>query len=143
MKRALIWQVAVGVLVVFAAGVATGMFVGARKAHDVLIIKHQGRMGERMREHLTRELELTPEQLEKISPVIDETTKKLQQIRMESGRRVSETMQQSRQQVAPYLTPEQREKLDRMKLRHRRIFRRRGFPPPPPHEAHDHGADQH
>ena len=136
MTRALMWRLAVGVLVVFAAGVATGMFVGARKAHDVLVFKHHGRMGERMRQHLTRELELTPEQVEKISPIVEQTTKRLQEIRMQSGKEVAETMKHSREQIAPHLTPEQRERLDKMKLRHRRIMRRRGMHPPPPHE-HD------
>lgn len=131
MTRALMWRLAVGVLVVFAAGVATGMFVGTRKAHDVLVFKHHGRMGERMRLHLIRELELTPEQVEKVSPIIDDTSRRLQQIRMESGRRVAETMRESHAAMGPHLTPTQRERLMTMKQRHKRFLRyRRGHPPP-------------
>ena len=124
------WRIAVGVLVVFAAGVATGMFVGTRKAHDVLVFKHHGRMGERMRQHLIRELELTPEQVEKVSPIIDDTSQRLQQIRRESGRRVAETMRESHSAMAPHLTQQQRERLETMKMRHKRHLRRRGLPPP-------------
>lgn len=131
MTRALMWRLVVGVLVVFAAGVATGMFVGARKAHDVLIFKHHHRMGDRMRDHLTRHLQLTPEQVEKLSPIIADTSRRLHEIRRDSGKRVADTMRESHGAIAPHLTPEQREKLDQMKMRHKRMLRRRGVPPPP------------
>ena len=131
MTRALMWRLAVGVLVVFAAGVATGMFVGARKAHDVLVHKHHHRMGEHMRERLTRRLQLTPEQVEKLGPIIDDTSKRLHEIRRESGKRVAETMQQAHSAMAPHLTPEQRELAEQMKTHHKRMLRRRRDPPPP------------
>ena len=131
MSRALKLGLIAGVLMVFAAGVATGMFVGARKAHDVLVFKHHHRMGERMRQHLTRELQLTPAQIEKISPIVEDTSRRLHEIRRESGRRVADTMRESHAAISPHLTPEQRVRLDTMKLRHRRILRRRGLPPPP------------
>ncbi len=134
MTRRLKWALAVGVLMVFAAGVATGTFVGARKAHDVIAFTHHGRMGERMREHLTRELQLTPEQLEKVSPIIDDTSRRLHEIRKESGRRVAETLRESHAEMSPHLTPEQRERLQTMKLRHKRSQRRRGGPHGPHHE---------
>ena len=128
------WRLAVGVIVVFAAGLATGMFIGTRKAQDVLVLKQHGRMGERMRQHLIRELELTPEQLEKLSPVIDDTSRRLQQIRMESGRRVAETMRESHAAMAPHLTQPQRERLETMKMRHKRHSHRRGGHHAPPAE---------
>ena len=130
MKRAAVWWIVVGVLVVFAAGAATGMFIGTRKAHDVLVFKHHGRgMGERMRQHLIRELELTPEQLEKVSPIIDDTSRKLQEIRRESGRRVAETMRESHSAMTPHLTQPQRERLETMKHRHKRAQHRDGAAP--------------
>jgi Spy/CpxP family protein refolding chaperone len=139
MRRALIWWSVVGVLVVFAAGMATGMFVGARKAQDVLVFKHRKHMGERMRQHLIRELELTPEQIEKLSPIIEDTSRRLQEIRAESGRRVAETMQESHAAISPHLTPEQRERLATMKHRHKRFLRRRdhGRDGPDEHPPHD------
>ena len=133
MTRALMWRLAVGVLVVFAAGVATGMFVGARKAHDVLVFKHH-RMGEHMRERLTRRLQLTPEQVEKLSPIIDDTSKRLHEIRRESGKRVADTMQQAHAAMVPHLTPEQREIAEQIKMHHKRKRHRRGAPPPPDHQ---------
>ena len=139
MTRALMWRLAVGVVVVFAAGLATGMFIGTRKAHDVLAFKQHGRMAERMRQHLIRELEPTPEQLEKLSPIIDDTSRRLQQIRTESGRRVAETMRESHAAMAPHLTQPQRERLETMKKRHKRHLRRRGghHHSPPPEEPRE------
>lgn len=131
MTRGLMWRLAVGVLVVFAAGVATGMFVGARRAHDVLVSRHHHRMGEHMRERLTRRLQLTPEQVEKLTPIIDDTSQRLHEIRRDSGKRVADTMQQAHSAMAPHLTPEQREIAEQMKTRHKRkLQRRRGAPPP-------------
>ena len=136
MTRKLKWALTVGVLMVFAAGVATGMFVGARRAHDVLAFKHHRHMGERMRTHLTRELELTPEQLEKLSPIFDDTSRRLQEIRSESGRRVGETLREAHAAMAPHLTPEQRERAATMKMRHKRHLRRRGSHPPDGEHPH-------
>ena len=141
MTRKLKWALAVGVLMVFAAGIATGMFVGARRAHDGFAFKHQRHMGERMRMHLTRELELTPEQLEKLSPVIDDTSRRLQEIRAESGRRVADTLRDAHAAMSPHLTPEQRERAATMKMRHKRHLRRRGSHP---HDGdHPHQRDEH
>ena len=131
MTRALMWRLAVGVLVVFAAGVATGMFVGARKAHDVFGFKHHHRMDEHLRDRLARRLQLTPEQVEKLSPIIDDTSKRLHEIRRESGKLVAETLQQAHTAMAPHLTPEQRELAEQMKTHHKRTLHRRRGPAPP------------
>ena len=131
MSRALKWRIAAAVLIVFVAGIATGIFATAWH------VQHhfgQGRtevIAERMRRHLTRQLGLTPEQLAYINPVIDQTAARLSAIRSETGRRVGETMDQSRREIAPHLGPEQLEKLDRMREHHRRMMRRGHFSPPP------------
>ena len=137
MTRGLKWALAAGVAMVFAAGMATGTFVGARKAQDVLAFRHHGRMGERMRHHLIRELELTPEQIEKLSPIIDDTSRRLQEIRMESGRKVADTMRESHAAMTPHLTPDQRERLKTMKMRHKRFLHHRDGGPPPHHDPGD------
>ncbi len=126
------WRLLLGVAVVFCAGVATGLFAGAWHAHHAFMIIHSGHVGHRMREHLRRELKLTPDQFEKISPLIDQLENRLEAIRTETGRRVSETMTQSHQEIAPYLTPEQRARMDEMAKKHRRILHMQELPPPPP-----------
>ena len=83
-----------------------------------------------MREHLRRQLELTPDQVSKISPIIDQTSSKLEAIRIETAQRVRATLEESHRQIAPQLTPEQREKLEKMEQMHKKRMRHHGFPAP-------------
>jgi len=127
MTTALKWRIAIVLVIVFAAGVATGVLAGARRARHIFFAKHSAHFGDRMRGHLKHELKLTPEQYEKAAPIIDEMGKRLDFIRDETSKRVASTMEESHSQIVPILNGEQREKLERMKRRHHRIMRfRRG-----------------
>jgi len=89
-------------------------------------------VGERMREHLRRALDLTPEQAEKIAPIVDATSAKLEAIRIESAQRVRNAMEESERQISPELTPDQQKKLQKLKREHQRSLMHHGFKPPPP-----------
>ena len=135
MTRALKWRIAIGLLLVFLAGAATGVFAGAWHARSSFKVRHGGMMGHHMRGHLARHLDLTPEQLREVQPILDRAAAELHTIRAETGERVAETMRRSHQGIAPHLTEEQRAKLEKMKMRHLRIMKfkgRRHGPPPPP-----------
>ena len=68
MNRALQWKLIAGFLLVFVAGGITGAFVGGSYAlHHFFELRHPERIGGRMKERLRAELNLTPEQLAKIS----------------------------------------------------------------------------
>jgi Spy/CpxP family protein refolding chaperone len=132
MTAKLKWLLALALVVVFAAGIATGVFADAWRAkhQKVVTIKdHDGgappRLTERMTRRFERELNLTPQQVEQMRPVFEETARKLSQIRQETGERVQATLTESHEQMAQFLTPEQREQLKQMKprLRHRMKFR--------------------
>jgi Spy/CpxP family protein refolding chaperone len=130
MNRALQWKLIAGFVLVFIAGGFTGAFVGATHArHFFLRGPHRGFIKERMGERLKRELNLTPEQVTKISPMIDKASAELEAIRTQTAERVHETMTQAHRDMATILTDEQRAKLQEMHRRHRRGFR--GFHPPP------------
>src|SRR5438045_4539903 len=121
MNRALQWKLIAGFLLVFIAGGMTGAFFGAAYARHLFFEFHQpGLMGIRMKERLRTELNLTPEQVAKISPIIDKTAVQLRDIQRETGRRVHETMAETHRQMAPNLTDEQRQKLQQIEERHRR-----------------------
>src|SRR5919106_490149 len=134
MNRALKWKLIAGFLLVFVAGGLTGAFVGASHGRHFFKFHHRGDISERMRERLTRELDLTPEQVAKISPILDRAAAQLQQMRRDTGQRVREILNETHRQIAPTLTDEQRQKLQRMKERHRRRHwhRHRGPPEPAP-----------
>jgi len=135
MTKTLKWWIAVAGVVVFLAGTAVGLFAGAfHMRHRGFVFRHGPPGGERMQEHLERELRLTPEQSAKIAPIIQRMSAQLDTIREETSARVKQTMTSSHQEIEPLLTPEQRERLNQMRDRHEHMLHRRDFrrPPPPP-----------
>jgi hypothetical protein len=136
MTRALKLWFSVALVVVFSAGVATGLFAGARHGKRVFVAGQPHFTGDRMREHLRRELQLTPEQEQNVAPVIERAAAELDAIRQETQQRVAKTMNDSHQEIAPLLNSDQRERLSQMRDRHIRFLRRRHLGPPPPEQSH-------
>jgi Spy/CpxP family protein refolding chaperone len=121
MNRALQWKLIAGFLLVFVAGGITGAFLGGSYArYHFFELHHPERIAGRMKERLRTELNLTPEQLTKISPIIDKTTAQLRDIRRDTGRRVHGIIADAHRQMATELTDEQRQKLAQIEERHRR-----------------------
>jgi len=132
MNNALKWKLAFAFLLVFVAGGTTGGLLSAlHTRRHFLGPPHSGEVGDRMREHLRRALDLTPEQAVKIAPIVDATSAKLESIRVETAQRVLSAMEESERQISPELTPEQQKKLHQMKLEHHKILMHHGFHPPP------------
>src|SRR5712691_522693 len=135
MNSALKWKLIAGFLLVFLAGGATGVFVSAATAHRFLFGPHRhGYAAQAMKNRLQWQLKLTDEQMAKISPIIEKTGTKLEEIRGDTGRRVRDTIAESHREIAPLLTPEQQQRLKEMEARHRRWFQhhRRGSVTPVP-----------
>lgn len=133
MNNGLKWKLALAFLLVFVAGVTSGGLLSSlHMRRHFLGPPHSGEVGDRMREHLRRALDLTPEQAEKIAPIVDATSAKLEAIRVETAQRVRSAMEESERQISPQLTPEQQTKLQKLKLEHHRILMHHGFNPPPP-----------
>ena len=125
MNEALKWKLITGFLLVFLAGGVTGAFVAAKTTrHHLFATGHHGIEAQRMRERLQAELRLTPEQLTKISPVIDKAAAQLETIRRDTARRVRDTFADMHKKIGVDLTPEQRTELDQMRERHHKFMRR-------------------
>lgn len=121
MNRALKWKLIVGFVLVFVAGGMTGAFLGASHARHLFFAQpHRGMISQRMRDHYRAKLNLTPEQVAKISPIIDKAAAQLEEIRGTTGRRVHETIAEAHREMAADLTEEQRAKLQEIEARHRR-----------------------
>jgi|SRR6267378_419430 Spy/CpxP family protein refolding chaperone len=130
MNGALKWKLVAGFVLVFVAGGIAGAALGGFYARHVFFdVHHPRRVGDRMKERLRAELSLTPEQVGKISPIVDKTAAQLQEIRRDTGRRVHEIMTEAHNEIAVNLTDEQRQKLQQIEERHRRWRHRHG-----PHE---------
>ena len=121
MNRALQWKLIAGFILVFVAGGITGAFFGGVYAqHHFFRLHHPQLIGSRMKERLRAELKLTPEQVAKISPIIDKAAVQLREIRRDTARRVHETIGEAHRQMAVNLSDEQRQKLQQIEERHRR-----------------------
>jgi len=134
MNRALQWKLIVGFILVFIAGGISGTFLGGLYARHHFFAFHRPELiGGRMKERLRAELNLTPEQVAKISPIIDKTAAQLRDIRRDTARRVHETIAEAHRQMAVNLTDEQRQKLQQIEERHRhwRHHRSHEFTPEP------------
>jgi Spy/CpxP family protein refolding chaperone len=132
MNNALKWKLAFAFLLVFIAGVTTGaLFSTHHLKRHFLGPPHSGDVAGRMREHFRRALDLTAEQENKIAPILDSTTTKLEAIRIETAERVRTVMEESKREVAPHLSPEQQKKLEKLEAQHRKIMLHHRFPPPP------------
>ena len=128
MNGALKWKLIAGFVLVFVAGGIAGAALGGFYARHLFIeFHHPGRVGDRMKERLRTELRLTPEQVAKISPIVDKTAAKLQEIRRDTGRRVHQAMTEAHKEIAINLTDEQRQKLQQIEEQHRRGGHRHGL----------------
>ncbi len=122
MNSALKWKLIAGFVLVFLAGGATGVFVSATTAHHFFGAHRHGFAAQAMKNRLQWQLRLTEEQMAKISPIIEKTGAKLEEIRGDTGRRVRETIAEAHREIAPNLMPEQQQRLKDMEARHRRWF---------------------
>ena len=131
MNRALQWKLIAGFILVFVAGGISGAFLGGLYVqHHFFQLHHPQLIGARMKERLRAELNLTPEQVAKISPIIDKTAVQLRDLRRDTARRVHETIGEAHRQMAVNLTDEQRQKLQQTEERHRRWRHHRLHEPP-------------
>jgi hypothetical protein len=121
MNAALKWKLVAGFVLVFVAGGIAGAALGGWYARHLFFEIHRpGTVGYRMKERLRAELSLTPEQVAKVSPIVDKTAAQLKEIRRDTGQRVHEIMTEAHKEIAANLTDEQRQKLQQIEERHRK-----------------------
>jgi hypothetical protein len=89
MMRKLQWRIVLALTLAFVAGAATGLFGGAWQARRTFDERHGRMMADRMRERMQHQLDLTPEQMALVDPVLNKTAQRLRVIREETGERVS------------------------------------------------------
>src|SRR5262249_36958042 len=121
MNRALKWKLVAGFILVFVAGGIAGAALGGFYTRQLFFdVHHPRRVCDKMRERLRAELSLTPEQLSKVSPIVDNTAAQLEEIRRDTRRRVHAIMAEAHKEIAVDLTDEQRQKLEQIEEQHRR-----------------------
>ena len=100
---------------IFIAGAACGTILGyATGRQQAVSPARQKEMSERTLRRLETRLNLTPDQIAEVKPIVEQNSAAMQSIHRESWQRVSETFRRMNAQIAGYLTEEQRRKLEAM-----------------------------
>jgi Spy/CpxP family protein refolding chaperone len=92
---------------------------------------HGGHGGKRMfkhkmgMEHLTKDLDLTPEQQAKVQPIVEQAKPQIRAIHEEAMQKTHSVMESTAAQIRPLLTPEQQTKFDAMKQAHMDMIKAR------------------
>jgi Spy/CpxP family protein refolding chaperone len=131
-----------GFVLAFLAGGAAGVFFTFHQARHwrADFGRHPHSLTERMRDRIKGQLDLTPQQLAKIEPILDRAAKELQEIRAETGAKVRQVMAETNHALQPELTEPQRARLEKIQQAggdrkdFRKSSRRRG-----PHAADEDG----
>ena len=119
------WLTVAALVAIFLAGAVTGWLVrpigrpfrGPPRGED---------LAAHLRMRFARDLALTPQQTEKINPIIAESTTELDRVRRESEDRVAKVIDDMHAKIATILTPEQVEKLAAIKEKRRAMRESRG-----------------
>ncbi|WP_300163047.1 hypothetical protein [Solidesulfovibrio sp.] len=123
-------------LLLFASGAVTGFFgsrfLNERSRFD-LLRGDPRHFSEMVVRRMSEDLDLSPEQQEKLRPIVLNTGDVLAKIRREQEPKVREAIEKSTEETKAILTPEQLEKftalMDRLEKRRKAMER---FGPPPP-----------
>lgn len=100
-----------GFLLVFVAGAIAGAFLGAAESRHHHMVNAHRSVVEKVRSRVQSRLELTPEQMKKAEPAVDNAARQLEEIRSETGRRVQKIFAEADRDIAPQLTDAQRAKM--------------------------------
>jgi hypothetical protein len=116
----------------FAAGVAVGVLFTLRFSRDMIFHPPQLRdLTAQMEHRLDSRLHLTPEQLQKLQPLLEDSSRELQSLHRETMNKINEIVTRTERQITPDLTPDQRTRLEEMS-RERELSQKRFAPPPNP-----------
>lgn len=114
---------------IFLAGTAAGFVAGhALARRQALRPPQAAEMTQHMIARLQEQLKLTPEQLENIRPLVERNSIELGAIHRQSWEQVSESLKKLNQQIAGYLTVEQKKQLADMESVRRKFVRERCGP---------------
>jgi hypothetical protein len=141
MNQSLKGKLIAGFILVFIAGGMTGAFaaVWVHARHIFVEVHNPSAVATHMKQRLRSDLDLTEDQVAKISPIVEKTATQLEQIRMETGQRVHDVFKDSHREISAFLNEDQKGRLQEMEKRHRRGNHSHGpggpHHPPPPDEG--------
>ena len=123
------WKLGVYVLALFLAGAGSGALIAWQVCRRMPVTPlPPAEIGARLRARFQSQLELTPDQAQKIDPMIDQAMRRVEAIRKETASHVFANVSNLHEQVLTVLTPEQKAKFEELE-RERRDYLRQKFGP--------------
>lgn len=138
MSNSRLLRVTLYATLIFLAGAIAGALLAPRFGRSFMRPPNSKQMSQHMMERLESGLELTPDQVAKIKPLIEKIGAEMETVRRETSKRVHDRIAQTNAEISLLLTPEQKEKFIKMEAEHRkRLARCRPWgetsgPVPPP-----------
>ena len=125
------WKVILALVALFLLGAATGV-VGTLKVVKRFIESRTNpeRMSQSMLQEYHRRLRLTPEQVERIRPILQRTGREMWELRTEMSGRTLQVIRLAQDEIAGELTPEQREEFSQVNKEMRERYKQAGPPGP-------------
>ena len=110
---------------IFILGAVAGTMGGYTTARQQAISPPRHReLARHFRSRLAK-LELTQEQMAQVEPIIAQTCAEIERAHRESLKRVGEVIRKSNQEIALFLKPDQKEKLEQMERERQELVRKR------------------
>ena len=123
------WKLGFYLLALFLAGAGSGALITWQVCRRTPVApRPPAEIGARLRARFQSRLALTPDQLQKISPMIDQAMRRVEDIRKETASHVFANVSNLHEQVILVLTPEQKVKFEELE-RERREYLRQKFGP--------------
>ena len=122
---------------IFLAGGVSGAMVSLASARKLSAkAPSMDRACNHMKDRLRAKLDLSPEQMSQIEPILDQTGRELRNVHQHALREVEQVFQRSNAQIAAHLNAGQKIKLEEMEKEHRSFLDKQGCgdkgPPGPP-----------
>lgn len=125
------WKVMLALLALFLIGGVTGTAVTLKVVKQIVANRTDPeRMPGRMLHEYEKRLGLTPEQVEKIRPVLHRAGREMAQLRMEMSARSFQVIRRSNEEISAELTPDQQKLFEELKAELRERYRQSGPPGP-------------
>lgn len=125
------WKVVLALVALFAFGAATGTVITLKVVKRVIEGRtNPERMSQSLLQEYQRRLQLSPEQADKIRPILQRTGREMWELRTEMAGRTFQVIRASHEEIAAELTPEQREEFARLNREMRERLRLQGPPGP-------------
>ncbi len=111
--------------VIFVAGVVSGSVITFRKVQAKAQPQSMEKVCHKMQDSLKTKLGLTDEQFAKVRPILDQTAQEIQKIHGRTMQDIEAAIRRSHDELAQYLTVEQKEKLKEIDTERRNWLMRR------------------